>query len=89
MTKEQLKNARTLKSEIWGLERYIKDINNILFDYENFGSKIEFKRNKDGYSRSFGSKKGNFKEPLKLLLEDIRKDKEQELKELNKQFENL
>ena len=59
MNETKLKKAQILSSDIWQTERDIDDINNILLDYNNFGSTILFVRNKDSYSRSFGSKKND------------------------------
>tara|TARA_R110000868_G_scaffold179968_2_gene420426 strand:+ start:3557 stop:3826 length:270 start_codon:yes stop_codon:yes gene_type:complete len=89
MTQQQLKKARFIESDIWQTERDIEDINKILKDYENFGSTIEFKRNKDGYSRSFGSKKNNFKPELEQLLIRLRNQLEKDLIKLKNDFEKI
>jgi hypothetical protein len=89
MTKEQLKKARQIESDIWQIERDVSDIQDILNDYENFGSTVEFKRNKDGYSRSFGSKKNNFKPELEQLLIRLRNQLEKDLITLNEDFKKI
>ena len=89
MNEKKLREAQLLSSDIWQIEGDINDIGKIIEDYDNFGSTIEFKRNKDSYSRSFGSKKNKFKEDLKNLLIDLKKTKQQELIVLKEEFAKL
>ena len=89
MTDKQLKLARELESDIYQTDRDIKDINVILKDYSNFGSTITFLRNKDGFSRSFGSKKNDFRIPLEQLLIRLRNNLEKKLETLKIKFKEL
>ena len=89
MTTEQLQKANYLNNSIRNLEDDIKAINEILLDYNNFGSNITFKRNSDGFSRSFGSKKNNFRNPLKEILVSLKKEIESVLLALTEELKNL
>lgn len=89
MTEAKLKKARELESDIWQTERDIEDINKILKDYNNFGSEVTFRRNSDSYSRSFGSKKNDFREDLENLLIGLKISKEKELINLKQEFSEL
>ena len=89
MTDNDFKKISELK---WEIERKIDDlisVNNILNDYDNFGSDITFKRNKDSYSRSFGSKKFNIKSELKQVLLSVQKQLKEELELLENKFKNI
>ena len=89
MTPEQLRRANTLNNTISNLNDDIKGINEILLDYNNFGSNISFKRNSDGFSRSFGSAKYHFRKPLKEILISLKESTESELLVLMEEFQNL
>ena len=89
MTDKQLKEARLIDCEINACKSDIADIDAILNDYDSFGSTIEFKRNKDGFMRSFGSKKHNFREELKFILVTMRKAKAIEIDMLKDKFEKI
>ena len=89
MTKDIMKKGRILESEIYQTESDIDDIRSILNDYDNFGSNITFKRNSDNFSRSFGTKKYIFKSQLYTLLCTLLVNKEEELIQLNREFESL
>lgn len=89
MTPEQLRKANDLNNTIDYLNSDINGINEILADYNNFGSNITFKRNSDGYSRSFGSAKYHFKGRLKEILLNLKDATEAELRVTMQEFENL
>ncbi len=89
MKKELLQKARELESEIWHTEQSLVDINIVLENYDEFGSSIEFKNNKTGFSRSFGSKKFNFRKDLKALLSCMKEELSQELDLLKEKFDKL
>lgn len=89
MTPETLKKAQTLNNEIWYIEKDIQDLNEILNDYDSFGSSINFKRNKDLNNKSFGSKKYSFKLELKLILEKLLIDANKELLVKKSELEKL
>lgn len=89
MTAKQLREAQLIESDIYQTERDIKDIDEILKDYDNFGSEITFKRNKDSFSRSFGSKKNDLKIPIEQMIIRLRNNKEKELVLLKDKFKNL
>lgn len=89
MTEKQLKRAREIESEIWNAERDIQDISKILLDYNGFGSDISFKRNSDGFSRSFGSKKYDFKLALAPILSNIQLELQLNLTALQEEFKKL
>ncbi len=79
MDKKTLDKARFLENDIYNLDRDCKDMMEILSDFDKFGSEITFKRNKDGNTRSFGSKKYNFKEKLREVLETLYSETQQNL----------
>jgi len=89
MTIKKLQEARELESDIWQTEKDIADLITIIGDYDNFGSRIEFKRNSDSFSRSFGSKKNMFRDSLLKLLEELLTSKKIDLEELKIKFKNL
>lgn len=89
MKKNILQKARQLESDIWQTERDIKDIGVILSEYDTFGSTVSFIRNSSGYTRSFGSKKYNFKTELEQLVIRLRNQLEKDLVILKEEFEKL
>ena len=89
MNADTLKKANALQYEIYNAEKDLKDIKYLLEEYDTFGSTITFKRNSDEHSRSFGSKKFQFKAELKDVLKKMNNQLVFELKELNNKLEKL
>lgn len=89
MTEKQLKEAQQVSYEMSTCQRDIDDIDIILEDFDNFGSKVEFIRNSDGFSRSFGSKKHGVREQLNYVLSRIREAKVLEVATLKDKFEKI
>ena len=89
MNETKLKKAKILSWNIWQIEKDIDDINNILLDYDNFGSTISFVRNKDSYSRSFGSKKNDLRVSIEQMMTKLRNELEINLINLKQEFSKL
>ena len=90
MNEEKLRIANDLNNSMSNVRRDIEDIDTILEDYENMGSSMEFRKNSNGFSRSFGSKKYGFRDDLvKLILIGIREKLEEDLAKLGAEFAKL
>jgi len=89
MTPETLKKAQNLNNSIWHCENDLKSILEVIEDFDNFGSTIQFKRNRDDNSKSFGSKKFKFKDKLLPILNSIFIEASEELNSLRKELEEL
>lgn len=90
MNEDKLRKANNLNNQISNVKRDIEDIDLILLDYESMGSSIEFRKNSNGWSRSFGSKKYGFREDLmRGVLDAMRERLVIELAELKAEFEKL
>lgn len=89
MTPETLKKAQNLNNSIWYCKEDLKNIQIVIKDFDNFSSSLQFKRNKDGMTKSFGSKKFDFKKELLSMLHSMTVGISEELEGLNKQLEEL
>lgn len=89
MNKKLLETARFLENDICNLKREIEDLKYVIENYNKLGSNISFKSNSENNSKSFGSKKFNFKNDLKLIVEKILIQSEKELIKLKKEFKDL
>jgi hypothetical protein len=89
MKQEILQKAKNLENSIWYCKQDLESIKIVIEDFDNFGSCLQFKRNKDGLTKSFGSKKFDFKKELLLILNSMSAEISEELKRLNKELENL
>lgn len=89
MTPETLKKAQLLNNLIWAFERDLESISEVLDDFDNYGSSIQFIRNKDDNKKSFGSKKFDFKGKLFPILVSIKEQAEVGLAKTRKDLEEL
>ncbi len=89
MTPETLKKAQSLNNSIWHCKNDLENIQTVIDDFDNFGSSLQFKRNKDGITKSFGSKKFDFKKELLSMLHSMSVGISEELEDLNKQLAKL
>lgn len=84
-----MRKALVLENAIDKCQCDIKDIKELLSDYERFGSEISFRRNKDDRSFSFGSLKYRFRADLEVIMKRVLTEKEAELIELKEKFKIL
>lgn len=89
MKAETLKKARELESLIWYAEQGLESLKVVIEDFDNFGSSLQFKRNKDDVTKSFGSKKFNFKKELLPILNNMFLETSKELESLKTELEYL
>ena len=83
MTPETLKKAQNLNNSIWHCKNDLENIQTVIDDFDSFGSSLQFKRNKDGITKSFGSKKFDFKKELLSMLHSMSVGISEELEDLD------